>query len=157
MLPMQEISYRSATSADIALLVEFRAAFLAEVAEANPTDSALLDVLTRYFSSTVPSGEFIALVAFTDDRAIATGGLVYHRHPPSPKNLKGVEAYIMNMYTLPAYRGRGVASSLLKQLVAVAAQSNCRRIRLHAHPKAVPVYTRSNFASVNNEMKLDLR
>jgi GNAT superfamily N-acetyltransferase len=60
------------------------------------------------------------------------------------------------MYTMPAWRGRGIASALLQELIAVARQSNCRRIRLHAISKAVPIYTRADFIPASNEMYLDL-
>jgi predicted GNAT family acetyltransferase len=49
----------------------------------------------------------------------------------------------MNMYTVPAWRGRGIASSLLQHMLA----ANCRRVILHAAPRAVPIYLRAGFAS----------
>jgi len=153
---MADITYRRAVHEDIAALVEMRAAFLAEVADADPTDPLLTDALRRYFSSTIPSGEFVAFLAAVDRRIVATSGLVYHRQPPSAGNLLGVEAYIMNMYTLPAWRGRGIASVLLKKLVAEAQKSKIRRIRLHALARATPLYSRAGFISTEGEMKLDL-
>lgn len=156
MPPTKDIVYRRATSADVGSLVELRAAFLAEVTGPDPADPVLLDALARYFCSTLPTGEFTAFLAVSDDRVVAASGLVYHRHPPSATNLEGVEAYVMNMYTIPPFRGRGIASALLRELVAVAGQSNCRWIRLHAFPKAVPLYSRSAFVPVTGEMKRDL-
>jgi GNAT superfamily N-acetyltransferase len=87
----------------------------------------------------------------------SASGLVYHRHAPSAKNLSGVEVYIMNMYTLPEWRGRGIATALLEKLVAFARESNYYRIRLHTYPKALRLYTRAGFVLAGDEMKLDLR
>ena len=152
---MEEIVYRRADVADVPALVELRAAFLDEVAGADPADPALREALTRYFSAAVPNGEFIAFLAVADNHVIASSGLVYHRHPPSPRNLQGLEAYVMNMYTVPDWRGRGIAAALLKELAAVARQSNCCRIRLHAFPAAVSLYARAGFITVNGEMEID--
>src|SRR5208282_2484447 len=119
MAAVEIVIYRQATSEDITSLVELRLAFLAEVGGADPKDAALQQALSQYFTETVPSGEFIAFLAVAGDRIIATSGLVYSRHPPSARNLEGVEGYIMNTYTVPAWRGRGIASTLLKELVSL--------------------------------------
>jgi len=75
---MQEITYRRAESSDIPALIELRAAFLAEVAGADPNDAVLIDALGKYFTATVASGEFIAFVAEIQDRVVASSGLVFH-------------------------------------------------------------------------------
>jgi GNAT superfamily N-acetyltransferase len=154
---MEEITFRRADSADVPALIELRAAFLAEVAGSGPAEPALLPALSRYFSAAVPSGEFIAFLAVAGGRIIAASGLVFHRYPPSARNLQGLEAYVMNMYTLPAWRGKGIASALLWKLMEVARASNCSRVRLHALPKAQPIYARAGFASAEGEMQFDLR
>ena len=118
--PMQNVTYHRAESTDIPVLVELRVAFLAEVAGADPNDADLAKALTEYFSASLPSGEFIAYVAEVQNRVVASSGLIFHKHPPSAKNPSGLEAYIMNMYTAPAWRGRGIASALLQELVVIA-------------------------------------
>lgn len=101
--------YRRAVVADVDALAQFRAAFLAEVRGVSAADTNLLSALRRYFSAAVPTSEFIAYLAESDGQIIATSGLVFHQHPPSPRNLSGREAYIMNMYTLPTWREIGRA------------------------------------------------
>jgi len=64
---------------------------------------------------------------------------------------------MMNMYTLPAWRGRGIATALLRHLIQLARQTNCSRVSLHATPKAVPVYARLDFKSADAEMRLALQ
>jgi GNAT superfamily N-acetyltransferase len=154
---MEEIIYRQADKADVPSLIELRAAFLAEVSTTGPAAPAVLEALSRYFTAAIPSGDFIAFLAESGGRVIATSGLVYHRYPPSARNLAGLDAYVMNMYTLPAWRGRGIATNLLRELVAVARRSNCSRVRLHALPKALPIYSRLGFVPAESEMEFDLR
>src|SRR3954447_20733157 len=117
---MHEIAYRLATVAEIDQLIRLRVAMQSEVGHGDPSYwSALERELKPYFAISIPSGEFIAYVAEADGRIVGTSGMVFHQHPPSGGNLSGREAYIMNMYTLPEFRGRGIATELLRLLIGI--------------------------------------
>lgn len=60
------------------------------------------------------------------------------------------------MYTVPEWRGRGIGTRLLQELLAVARESQCHRVRLNALPKAESVYTRMGFVRIDGEMELSL-
>jgi GNAT superfamily N-acetyltransferase len=153
---MADITFRLAMTSDVAVLVELRLAFLREVANADPNDAALREELTRYFASALLASEFMACVAEADQRIVATSGLVFHHHPPSAKNLEGREAYIMNMYTVPAWRGQGIASKLLRNLIDLARAAGCKRVALHELPGAGQIYQKAGFAPPETEMRLEL-
>jgi GNAT superfamily N-acetyltransferase len=153
---MQEIVYRRAIAADIPALVRMRAVFLAEVSGTDANDLALLEALGKFFAATIAGEDFVTMLAVAADRVVASGGLVYHRHPPSQKNLSGREPYVLNMYTLPAYRGRGIATKILLELAEIVRAGGGRRIRLHTYPKAAAVYARLGFVPTGDEMKWDL-
>ena len=154
---VDRLTYRLATPADVDALVDLRAAFLAEVSTAALPKEVLRAALTAYFVNALPSREFVAYVALVGDRIVATSGLVYHRGPPSVQNLHGCEAYVMNMYTRPEWRARGIATALLNRLVEHARQNNCCRVSLHALPKARAIYSKSGFAANDTEMRLELQ
>jgi GNAT superfamily N-acetyltransferase len=153
---MESVEFRLATAADVESLVSLRAAFLAELTGCDPEDPALLDAMSRYFSATVPTGEFIAHLAVVDGGVVATSGLIVRQNPPSAKNLDGREAFGLNVYTLPAWRGRGFATRLLEKTIAAAREARCGRVVLHAAARAVPIYQRAGFVAVEGEMRLDL-
>jgi GNAT superfamily N-acetyltransferase len=152
---MNEPVYRRAASSDIDTVVELRATFLAEVSGASSENSMLLDALNSYFRRALPSGEYVAYLAECDQQIVATSGLVYHRHPPSPSNIQGCEAYLMNVYTRPAWRGRGIAIALLQTLIDHARQNNCCRVTLHALPQARSIYAKAGFVAHDREMRLE--
>jgi GNAT superfamily N-acetyltransferase len=152
---MDEPVYRFAATVDIDALVEMRAAFLAEVSGASPSGPTLLAALTSYFRRAVPSGEYVASLAECDDQIVATSGLVYHRHPPSPANILGCEAYVMNVYTRPEWRGQGIATTILRKLIDHARQNNCCRVTLHALPQARSIYGKAGFKAIDTEMRLN--
>jgi GNAT superfamily N-acetyltransferase len=154
---MDEPVYRLAASDDVNVLVKLRAAFLAEVSGASSSDPTLLAALTSYFHRALPSDEFVGYLAQMDDQIVATSGLVYHRHPPSPANIQGCEAYVMNVYTLPTWRGRGIATALLRLIIDHARQNNCCRATLHALPQARSIYGKAGFEAIDSEMRLHFR
>lgn len=150
------IIYRMATMDDLESLVDLRAAFLAEPVGADPSYPPLLEALRLYFASALPTGEFMGYLAIAEGQVVATSGMVIHRHPPRPSNLTGYEAYVMNMYTLPAWRGRGIATALLGNLIALAGKKGCQRLSLHATSVGRPIYTKAGFVPAEGEMRVDL-
>ncbi|MCC6358706.1 MAG: GNAT family N-acetyltransferase [Phycisphaerales bacterium] len=157
MEPAPEWRIRPATIGDAAVLASLRAEFLAEVTQGTPLDPALRPALDEYFARSLKTGEFIAILAVAGDTIIATSGLVWHQHPPTPKNVTGREGYIMNMYTLPAWRGRGIAAALLERLLDIIREHGCRWAVLHAMAKARGLYARFGFQACESEMRLDLQ
>ena len=154
--PPGDVEIRLAGVGDVEGLVALRLAFLAEVAGADAADAELARTLREYFAETLPSGEFLAFVAFAGGRMVACSGMVIHRTPPRPRNRSGREGYIMNMYTLPDYRGRGLATALLARLTALAAEKGCPRVSLHALPAGRSMYLKAGFAPDEAQLRLDL-
>ncbi|MFX0162016.1 MAG: GNAT family N-acetyltransferase, partial [Candidatus Hodarchaeota archaeon] len=76
--------------------------------------------------------------------------------PPIHGNLTGREAYIMNMYTLPEWQNKGLATNLLKEIIKFIKETNVQRIRLHATEAGKKIYEKIGFVSVSSEMVLDL-
>jgi GNAT superfamily N-acetyltransferase len=68
----------------------------------------------------------------------------------------GREAYIMNMYTRPQWRGQGIATAIFRRLLEIARQKDCTRVALHALPPGRPIYEKEGFVVGDKEMRLDL-
>ena len=140
--------YRRAKMEDVPALVALRIAFLEEISGAKISDSKLDESLAGYFNNGISSGEFVAFLAQADSKVIASSGLVIHRHPPSVNNPSGREAYIMNMYTVPEYRRRGIATRLLEMLVEYARENGCGKVSLHAMEKGRAIYLKAGFEAI---------
>jgi GNAT superfamily N-acetyltransferase len=136
------------------MMTDLRCEFLEEVGDGKPMDADLRQAIADYFSSKISFGEFVAFYALADGRPVAGSGLVFRHCPPSPKCRSGIGAYIMNMYAAPAWRGKGIATALLKELFNVARKAQCNSVRLHALPKAQNVYAKMGFKAVEGEMEL---
>jgi ribosomal protein S18 acetylase RimI-like enzyme len=148
------IYYRRATAQDIEILTTLRLAFLAELSGADPSDGTLRSSITQYFTESIPANRFTAFLAQADTTVVSVGGLIYDQHAPSNRNPSGREGYIMNLYTLPEFRRRGIASRILQMLIDEARQNQCGKIALHANPAARSIYQKLGFEPVDTEMRL---
>jgi GNAT superfamily N-acetyltransferase len=120
----------------------------------DPAGAAEVNV--RYFRERIPAGSFVAYVAEEDGRIIGTSGMVLYEAPPTPGNPTGIEGYIMNMYTLPERRGRGVGGALLDKLIAHARSLGARRVWLRSSDPGRPVYQGRGFEEYPRYMHLRL-
>lgn len=153
------IEYRKAGLEDINELVRMRTEFLAECqAKLAKEDCAeLKEALREYFLENMGEGRFVAWLAADDGSIVGTSGVCFYRLPPSYKNPSGKVAYIMNMYTRPTYRGRGIAPILFSHLIEEAKLRDCKEISLHATQMGKPVYEKFGFTLTVNEMALKLQ
>jgi GNAT superfamily N-acetyltransferase len=151
------ISYRLATIDDIDELVRLRIDFLHEFQpDACGQKDECGDYLKEYFASSIPCDEFVAWLAEKDGRIIGTSGLSFYTIAPSLKNLTGKIAYILNMYTIPSFRGKGIASALFERIVGEARKRGYKKILLHASESGRLVYQKFGFKSTDNEMAITL-
>jgi GNAT superfamily N-acetyltransferase len=147
---------RRAEPRDTDELVGLRLAFLREWGNVRSDDevAALAPAIRRFVVETMLTGRLAAWLAEEDGRAVGTAWLSLRDRPPLVGNLAGVEAYLVNVYTLPEHRRKGIASALLEQAVGFARQTNARCIRLHAVETIAPLYARLGFARTGDEMTL---
>lgn len=121
-----------------------------------PEQPRLEQALREYFAEAIPSGAFLAQLACVNEEIVACSGMVIDRHPPSRFNIDGRIAYIMNMYTLPEHRGRGIATTLLSRLIDEARTMGMTQVVLHGMPQGRGIYTKAGFIACNSEMRLTL-
>lgn len=146
-------SIRQATVDDIEQLVRLRLAMMAEIAGADGDGvdpdggEALAEANRQYMRETMPTNEFVAYVVECGNVMVATSGLRIYRMAPHTGNLGGVGAYVLNMYTLPEWRGQGLATALLERLVEHARKAGAMSVSLRATPAGRPVYERYGFGS----------
>ena len=73
---------------------------------------------------------------------------------PTYHNQSGNKAYIMNMYTAPEFRRRGIAYTTLDLLVEEAKNRRIQAISLEATAMGRPLYEKYGFVKMNDEMEL---
>jgi GNAT superfamily N-acetyltransferase len=81
---------------------------------------------------------------------------MFWRHLPGPAALDGRKAVIANMYTLPEYRKRGIATELMRLQIGEAETRDVKVINLSATADGRKVYEKLGFINDENEMRLKL-
>ncbi|WP_421197860.1 GNAT family N-acetyltransferase [Aeromonas enteropelogenes] len=143
------MNIRQARAADIPALVRLRMALFCEVGEliSPDADPSLFHTTLDYFTCASEEGSALSWVAEFDHQIVAAGTLALFVRPPYPGNLAGREAYLLNMYTLPAWRARGIATALLDAMTAHARAMGLGKVWLHASDAGRPLYERIGFVA----------
>lgn len=150
-----ELKYQKATIDDLELLVDLRLTVLRAANIDDSVDLAQVRENTRaYYKTALQDKSHLAYLVYDETSLVGTGGISFYRVMPTYHNPTGENAYIMNMYTSPAYRNRGIATHLLQQLVSDARALGISRITLDATPMGRPLYERFGFIPMPAEMEL---
>lgn len=147
--------YRRATVEDIPILTEYRMDLLHSAI--NKEDPAMWQKVrsnvTQYYKEAIPSEEHVAYLAYGGDVCVGTGGVCFYRILPTFYKPVGKKAYIINMYTVPAFRRIGIASHILKLLVQEAVERGATYISLEATQMGRPLYEKNGFGYLHSEMQ----
>ena len=148
--------YRRAGPADLEALVATRLEVL-RAANRLPEDADLGEVEAAsraYYRKALADGAHTAILVFDGGAFIGAGGVSYYQVMPTVHNPTGRCAYIMNLYTRPEYRRRGIAARTLDLLVRDALQRGVTHIGLEATAMGRPLYEKYGFHAAEGEMCL---
>lgn len=148
-----KINYRSANIDDIEVLVECRVRFLNELYGPLKDDEieVFKNTLREYFSEKIPSHEFIAWLAEYNRKIVGTSGMVIWRLPARYGGLEsGRLGYILNLYTVPEFRRKGICTYLLNELIKEGKSLGLRYLHLHASKYGLSIYKKAGFVEPNH-------
>ena len=140
---------RSAGPADVEALARLRAAWREE--EATPQFVAAVRAwMVREERSR------IWWLAEHDGEAIGMVNVKTFERMPSPDRAPSRWGYLANLYVVPAYRGSGAGSELIKAAVAHARAHGFVRLVLAPSELATPLYNRHGFRRADELLVLPL-
>lgn len=119
----------------------------------QPPSKRLLVANRRYYRKHIADGTHIAIVAEADGADAGCGAMCLTEELPSPDNPSGQCAYLMNIYVREAYRGQGVAHTIVEWLVERAQALGCDKIYLETTEAARPLYQSTGFKEMSGIMK----
>jgi len=122
----------------------------------------LIDAARAYFTQAIADGRYVGWVAELDDRSgeiVAGAGLQLRELLPRPdvareRLVRGPQALVLNVYTERAWRRRGVADALLRELLRWCRGNGIESVVLHASGEGRPLYEKLGFTPTN-EMRYD--
>jgi GNAT superfamily N-acetyltransferase len=124
------------------------------------TDEALLARIAEsaraYLSTAIPRSAYCGwLVESPEGEVVAGAGILMAEWPGSPADPGATRAWILNVYTVPAWRRRGLARRLVTTATDWCRQHGLGFIALHASREGRRVYEALGFTPTN-EMRLEL-
>lgn len=144
---MNQISYYRASEKDVPILVEQRILFALELAgdQQLETINLLKKQLTDYFAITTSNNSCISFIAKSGDEIAGIGSVHLREMPGNFKNPSGKWGYIMNMYTVPKFRRKGICKAILTLLVEEGKRFGITAFELHATKEGEFVYKQNGF------------
>jgi len=153
-----ELIYTIASIEDLEILVKTRIEVLRAANKLDDSvDMSEVEAESRtYYEKALADGSHTAILVFDGDKFAGAGGVSYYTVMPTYHNPSGRKAYIMNMYTKPEYRRRGIAFKTLDFLVSDAKNKGIAAISLEATDMGRPLYEKYGFVKMEDEMELPL-
>ena len=152
----ENYEYKKATIEDINELVRTRIIVLRAVNKlSDDVDMSVVEKESyEYYKRALETGEHITYLVYDNGTFIGAGGVSFYRVMPTYHNPTGKKAYIMNMYTAPEYRRKGIAIHTLDLLVKDAREQGASQITLEATEMGRSLYEKYGFVKMEDEMEL---
>lgn len=153
------LTYKRATLKDIDILTKTRTEVL-RAANQLSADTDMSEVKRQscdYYKKALLDGSHIAYLVFDESRFVGTGAVSFFQVMPTYHNPSGNKAYIMNMYTAPEYRRKGIACKMLDILIRDIRDRGVTAISLEATDMGRPLYEKYGFVKMDNEMEFFIK
>ncbi len=140
------MKFRKANEKDILRLIDMRLAYLSEdynELTAKQT-SAISAQLPGYFKSHLNKDLFV-YICEDNELIISTVFLLINKTPANPSFLNGLTGMILNVYTLPDFRKRGIAGDLMKMAMKDAKKMELSYLELKATTAGSSLYHKLGF------------
>jgi len=142
-------TFRLTTPADVELLAQQRGAmFLAMGRISEDEVGALVQASLPWFQGLIDRNEYVGWYALHGDRIVACGGIHLRDDPPKVGIYRICRwGHIINIFTEPEYRRRGLAHTMMKTILDWAEAEKLDRVTLTAAPAARGLYESLGFTA----------
>jgi GNAT superfamily N-acetyltransferase len=152
-----QIMIREACRDDVPEILRHRRGMYEDMNYMDQRDlEAMVSTSEPYFVQALADGSYRGWLALAGERVVAGGGIVISPWPTHPYDSECRKATILNMYTDPDYRRRGIARELMKTMIEWCRKEGFDSVSLHASEHGRPLYEALGFEPTN-EMRLKLR
>jgi len=144
---LAKMTIRIATVADLDRLLQLSLRLASETHQGlPPLDIEATEKANRlFFVAQLESPFSRTWVAEPEKEIVAIGTLIFVLRPSLAEKSTIIEAYFVNLYTLPEYRRRGYARAILDAAKAFVQKQGLTRIWLHSSNAGRPLYEATGF------------
>ena len=153
-----EISIRPATPLDCSVILHHRRSMFHDMGEGSPEDlDRMVAATAPWLEAALSDGSYRGWVAEDPQgKVVAGGGVLVSSWPAGPHDPVTQRALIINVYTEPKVRRRGLARQLMLLMIQWLKDQGFSSVVLHASDAGRHLYETLGFAPTN-EMRLRLK
>ena len=142
---------RVATPGDAMAIARHRVSMFRDMGMLVGHDATALETGSQaHLATALADGTYLGWLIEYDDVVVAGAGVVVRPLLPRPDSPHGGEdVEVLNVYTDPAHRRRGLARRLVEHVLSWARARGLRRISLHASDEGRPLYKQLGFVPTN--------
>jgi ribosomal protein S18 acetylase RimI-like enzyme len=149
------VEMRFATVNDMDALMSIRLEML-RVVNSLPDDYVFSETLVKSSEEYFACGNDATVLVFDDGRPVACASLSFIDIMPTYGHPTGKRAHLMNVYTNPAYRRKGLAREMVQMLIDLAESRGVTEISLDATESGRPLYESLGFGTNHEAMNIIL-
>ena len=141
------IILRKATIDDIELLIQLRLDYLTEDKGEMSAEvkNAITQQLKGYFNKAIANKTFIGIFAEIEGNVVATAYLSIFEKPANPNFITGITGTLLNVFTYPDYRRKGIATKIINRIINEAKDIGVSHIDLAATADGKFLYEKLGF------------
>lgn len=144
---LSRIQIRKIGLGEVELLTTYRIAYLTEM-QGEQNEEYLLklkDELNEYFTQALTEDRFFAFLAELNGEILSFGAMVIKKIPGDFNQSIYLEGDILNMYTVPFARRKGISALILQQLLNEARERGISKVSLHTTKDGEKLYRKFGF------------
>jgi len=146
-IEISTIGIRKVEEADIDSMIAYRIAYLTEMQGAR--ESRFVELLKKdlsvFFHRSIADGSFVSFVAEYEGTALSYGAMVLREIPGDFNRSSYLEGDILNMYTIPLARRKGISTLILNRLITEAKAMGVTKLALHTSKDGEKLYRSVGF------------
>jgi GNAT superfamily N-acetyltransferase len=149
-----DITIREAAPNESAIVLHHRRSMFRDMGGAAEELDRMAEVASPWLAQALADGSYHHWLALDDSGRVAGGGgVLLCPWPANPEDPCTQRAVILNVYTEPEFRKRGIARQIMLTILAWVKEQGFRSVNLHASDEGRPLYEKLGFEATN-EMRL---
>ena len=154
---MEQNQYRlrPAVPADAEIIARQRSAMFLDMGAVSPQEAELLrQTRELWIANLIATNKYLGWFLEHESTPVSGGGIILLERAPAPGCCRlGKWAHIVNIYTAPNHRRRGLARRMMLHIIAWSAQNSIDHLTLGASSQGKPLYESLGFEQTS-QMRL---
>lgn len=147
-IDLSKIKVREIGTNEVELLTTYRMTYLTEMQgeRIEEYQIRLKNELNQYFKEAIAENRCFAFLAQQGDEILSFGAMVLKKIPGDFNQSIYLEGDILNMYTVPFARRKGISALILQELLNEARKRGISKVSLHTSKDGEKLYRKFGFS-----------